>query len=143
MATQLTDNFTLEELYNSATAKARNIDNTPDEKAVTNLQTLATAILQPIRNRFGKPITINSGFRCSTLNKAVGGVSTSQHLTGGAADITSVDNKALWNLIVDMVNKGEIVVGQLIWEKGSKQYPQWIHLSIPSPKHHNQVLYLY
>lgn len=138
---QITDNFTLEEMYNSETARARKINNTPNTQQQDNLIKLVKDILQPIRDRFGKPIHVNSGYRCPQLNKAVGGVSNSEHLTGNAVDITSVDNKALWNLINDMIKNKEITVGQLIWEKGTNS-PKWIHISNPSAKHTNQILKL-
>ena len=73
----ITKNFTLSELVASDTATRMGIDNSPDEEVVKKLRLLATSILQPLRDRYGKPITVTSGYRCSKLNKAVGGVSTS------------------------------------------------------------------
>ena len=70
---KLTDNFTLEELIKSSTATKLNIDNNPTEEITSNLLELSTKILQPIRNVYGKPIVISSGYRCTKLNKAVGG----------------------------------------------------------------------
>lgn len=144
MATKLTEHFTLEELIASSTAKARKIDNTPDIKSRENLSKLCKEVLQPIRNKYGNCITINSGYRCPKLNTAVGGAKTSQHLTGAAADIScSATSKAyLFNLIKEMIDKGEITVGQLIWEYGTKKEPNWIHVSLPYTKK-NQILYLY
>lgn len=132
----MTPNFSLSELTASSTAKARNIDNTPPPAAVEALRDLATSILQPLRNRYGKPITVTSGYRSPALNKAVGGVATSQHLKGEAADIVCDNNRALWNLAVSMVKSGEITVGQLLNEKGLS----WIHISLPSAKHRNFIL---
>ena len=96
---QLTKNFTLEELVHSDTANAKGIDNTPTQEIIDNLKELAENVLQPIRDKWGKPLTVNSGYRCKELNKAVGGVSTSQHQKGKAADIeagTNEDNKELF-----------------------------------------------
>lgn len=73
----ITKNFTLSELVASDTATRMGIDNSPDEEVEKKLRLLATSILQPLRDRYGKPITVTSGYRCSKLNKAVGGVSTS------------------------------------------------------------------
>ena len=73
----ITKNFTLEELVASATAKRLKIDNTPSKEEEARLYLLAYRILQPLRDRYGKPIRISSGFRCKALNKAVGGVPTS------------------------------------------------------------------
>ena len=73
----LTDNFTKEELIASATASRLGIDNTPTKEAESKLYLLATTILQPLRDLYGKPIKVSSGYRCKALNKAVGGVTTS------------------------------------------------------------------
>lgn len=80
-------NFTLEELYASATAKARGINNYPDLEARQNLVYLARKVLQPIRDHFGEPIIVTSGYRSPALNKAVNGSPTSFHSFGCAADI--------------------------------------------------------
>lgn len=87
MATRLTDNFTLEEFCASATAKAKNIDNNPPSAVVINLLYLAQHVIQPLRTFMNTPIAIGSGYRSPLLNKAVGGVSNSQHMTGEACDI--------------------------------------------------------
>lgn len=133
----LTQNFTLEELTSSATARIRQIENTPDEKQMANLKKLCENVLQPIREKYGKPIRITSGFRCEKLNKAVGGASSSQHLTGEAADMVCDDNNRLWNLICKMILSGDIKVGQLIDEKQLS----WIHISLPNGHNLNQILH--
>lgn len=140
----LSDNFTLEELISSTTAKAKGIDNTPGAIEKQNLKLLAQTVLQPIRDKYGKPITITSGYRCPKLNAAVGGSKTSQHMKGQAADIkcTATSKAELFNLIKGMINKGELTVGQLIWEYGTKKEPNWIHVSLPYAKKNN-ILYLY
>lgn len=147
MATQLTKNFTLEELTKSTMAKKYKIDNKPDEEVVKNLTKLAQNILQPIRDKFGAPIVVTSGYRSPSLNKAVGGSPTSQHKTGNASDIRTksdslVDNRALFNLVKKMIEEGKIVVGQLIWEYGNNDGPDWLHISNPDARHRNQVLRL-
>ena len=145
MAKYLSKNFTLEELIYSGTAKARGLSNIPGEREIENLSHLAVNILQKIRDKYGKPIKINSGYRSPKVNAAVGGAKTSQHLDGAAADIKSMDgdNAKLFRLIQDMIKKGELTCGQLIWELGNKKQPKWIHISLPDTKHKNQVLYLY
>lgn len=135
---QITDNFTLKELIHSDVATKKKIDNTPSKIEKENLIRLTKEILQPIRNKYGKPITITSGFRCEKLNKAVGGVPTSQHIKGEAVDIVCSNNKELWNLIVSMVKSGEVTVGQLINEKKLS----WIHISLPTKKHRNKIFSL-
>lgn len=141
---QLTDNFTLEELIRSTTADKFKIDNTPDDYVKDNLKRLCEDVLQPIRDKYGKPITVTSGYRSTELNKKVNGSNTSQHKVGAAADIkaSDKDNAYLFNLIKDMIKKKEIKVGQLIWEYGSKTNPKWVHVSLPYSKT-NQILYFY
>ena len=82
----LTKNFTTEEFTRSQTAIRQNIDNTPTEEHIENMQLLCEMVLQPVREHFG-PIAINSGYRGTVLNKAIGGSWKSQHCEGKAADI--------------------------------------------------------
>lgn len=142
---RLTNNFTLEELYASATAARKGIDNSPSPIVQQNLRMLAENILQPIRDEYKHPIQVTSGYRCAALNKAVGGAKTSQHLTGCAADIkcTHTSKAYLFRLILRMIREGRIVVGQLIHEYGTVDEPSWIHISLPTSTKRNQVLYLY
>lgn len=144
MATQLTEHFSLEELTRSDTAKARGIDNTPSERTRSTLVRLCREVLEPIRAKYGKPIRVTSGYRCKTLNRAVGGATTSQHVTGEAADLdVGVDNRKLFRIISGMIDRKELTVGQLIWEKGTSENPAWVHVSLPFPnKVNNQILYI-
>ena len=144
MATKLSQNFSLEELIASTTAKSKGIDNTPTPEVKANLERLCKEVLQPIRDKYGRAITITSGYRCPKLNSLIGGVKTSQHVLGQAADIkcTGTTKAVLFNVIKDMIKKGELTVGQLIWEYGTKKEPNWIHVSLPYTKK-NQILYLY
>ena len=139
---KLTENFTLEELTASRTADKYNIDNTPTAAEVENLKRLCVDILQPIRNEIDKQLTVTSGYRCRELNKKVGGVSTSQHVTGDAADITlhsKQANNKLFNVIVEMIRQEKITVGQLINEKGG----EWLHISNPRQgKKTNEIIYI-
>ena len=102
-------------------------------------------LLQKIRDKYGYPINVNSGYRCLALNNAVGGSKTSQHVIGQAADIVATGgrtNAHLFNVIKEMIDSGEIQVGQLIWEYGTKQEPNWVHVSLPYSKVNN-ILYFY
>ena len=141
---KLSKNFTYEELTHSATAKRLKINNTPNDEEKGKLKKLAETILQPIREKYGRPIVVTSGFRCVKLNLAVGGVKSSQHCKGEAADIRSVsdsvkDNKELFDLINNMIKNKEIVVGQLIDEYGYN----WVHVSLPRVgKTNNQILHI-
>ena len=128
--------FTFDELSRSDTATRLNIDNTPSPAARSNLAALTDNILDPLREAWGKPITVNSGYRCPALNKAVGGSATSQHMSGQAADITTgnkVDNARLFQLVQDL----GLPFDQLIDEQGFA----WVHVSY-SPRHRRQILKL-
>ena len=87
---RITKHFTLFEFVSSVTADRLGIDNKPSFQSVLNLSALCLFFLEPFRVFYQAPILVNSGFRCPALNKAVGGVSTSAHLTGNAADIRPV-----------------------------------------------------
>ena len=137
---QFTNNFSYEELIASSTADKLGLDNTPNAVEKEKLRKLAVEILQPIRDALGKPIKVNSAFRSEKVNKAVGGVPSSQHRLGEAADLTlgSKENGKLYNMIRDMVNKGKITLGQCIWEYGDNKNPLWVHVSLPTAKHKNE-----
>ena len=144
---KLTKNFSLEELTFSITANNHGIDNTPNAEARAALKRLAVEVLQPIRDAWGKPIKVTSGYRCPRLNAAVGGVKNSQHVLGQAADIQATayaDNAKLFRCIERLVKAGRIKTGQVIWEYGTKANPKWIHVSLPRVgKPNNQFLYYY
>lgn len=128
--------FTIAELCRSETANRLGIDNTPDAKAAANLTALVNKILDPLRSAWGKPVYVNSGYRSEAVNKAVGGVQTSQHCKGQAADITTgnrVDNARLFQLVQSL----GLPFDQLIDEQNFS----WIHVSY-SPRHRRQVLKL-
>ena len=128
MATKLSRNFTLEELCASQTAKAKGIKNQPGTQEIVNLTALAQNVLQPLRTWWGREVKIGSGYRCQALNKAVGGVSNSQHTKGMAADLC-IDGdinkgKAWFRYIRDY-----LPFDQLIWEKNPKTGAYWVHVS--------------
>lgn len=133
--------FTIEELCASEVARARNIPNHPTSEARENLTRLIDRVLDPIREAWGGPITVNSGFRAQLLNKAVGGVATSQHLSGEAADITAgspTENKRLFELVVSLQKEGKIQFDQLIDESNYA----WVHISYRQGRNRNQILHL-
>lgn len=98
---KLSENFTLSEFTRSEIADRQGIDNTPTGEVVANLQELCRKVLQPLRDAWRKPLRINSGYRCSALNKVVGGVANSQHVTGNACDIVSDNPRELADFIVN------------------------------------------
>lgn len=119
--------FTIEELSASTEARKMGIDNTPTPEARANLTDLVDAVLDPLRERYGYPIHVSSGYRCPRLNKAVGGSPTSQHVKGEAADIY-VTNKRDKAMLFSMIYY-LLPFDQLIWEKGDDEAPSWIHVS--------------
>lgn len=116
--------FSLSEFLNSATAKRLGIDNTPSFEVVDNLNKLAD-YLDVIREKLGKPILVNSGFRCPVLNKAVGGVANSQHQKGLAADLVCADMDKLLFVIRETGGFDQLIKEH---RKGSKSY--WLHVSV-------------
>ena len=115
--------FTIKELTKSSTAERLKIDNTPSAAVVKNLTALVDNVLDPLRELYGKPVYISSGYRCPRLNKAVGGVVNSQHLRGEAADINQGSFEA--NRRVFTYIEEYCTFDQLLWENGG----QWVHVS--------------
>lgn len=115
-------NFTISELCKSDTAEKNGLNNTPDINSLDNLLELIFYVLQPLRDKLGKPMVITSGFRSVKVNNLVGGVSNSQHLYGQAADF--VVNGMTPNQVVEFVKKSGIEYDQLI-----NEYDQWTHIS--------------
>ena len=115
--------FTISELIKSDTAIARKIWNGANKEQEENLTALVEKVLDPLRLLYGKPIKVSSGFRCPTLNKAVGGVSNSHHTRGEAADLdtgSQTENRKLAQLIAD-----RLPFDQLIDEANYA----WVHVS--------------
>lgn len=79
--------FKIDEFVKSQTATAHSIQNVPSAEAVRNLELLVSRVLDPLREAWGGPIIITSGYRCEALNARVGGVKNSYHTRGMAADI--------------------------------------------------------
>ena len=124
----LSANFTLRELTKSDTATRLGIDNTPDEQALENLKTLCDMVLQPVRDHFGKSVTVNSAYRSPESNAAVNGSKSSDHCKGMAADIeiVGVANADLAQWIMDNLD-----YTQLILEFYTQCVPDsgWVHVS--------------
>lgn len=128
--------FSLSEFVNSSTAKRLGINNLPTFEVVDNLNRLA-AYLDGIREKLGKPILINSGYRSPMLNKAVGGVANSQHLKGLAADIVCSDMESLLKVLRETGGFDQLIKEHC---KGSTSF--WFHVSVCSSngKPRNQVI---
>lgn len=128
--------FTLKELSHSDTAMVRGIDNYPTAEAVSNLTELVNNVLDPLRERYGKPIRVSSGYRCPALNRSVNGATSSQHRLGEAADITTGSkegNRALFEII-----RNHLPFDQLIDERDFS----WVHVSFRKDRNRKQVLKL-
>lgn len=128
----LSKNFELSEFTRSATAQRLGIANEPGDTVIVNLFCLAYHVLQPLREHHGRPITISSGYRSATLNKAVGGVANSQHLRGEAADI-AIPLRPDGRYDMDVANdwfgyiQSHLTFDQLILERANGKV--WIHVS--------------
>ena len=152
MSTKLTPHFTLEEL----TTTKSGLSNIPNVEQVNQLRILCRDILEPLREeiscRYGHrdvsgwpeyiPLVVNSAFRSVAVNNSVGGVPTSQHLLGQAADIVPLDKsgkfdvKYLYFTISGMVLKGQLNIGQCIWYRKS----HFVHVSLPTKTHKNEFI---
>lgn len=128
----LTQHFSLSELTASAKAAQVGIDNTPAPELVPRLVLLAE-LLERIRERLGAPVLVTSGYRCPKLNRAVGGVTSSDHTQGHAADIvapgfgTAQQVAAALAPLVDTLG-----IGQLLFENINGK--SWVHVSTHSPE---------
>ena len=131
MNTNVTMHFTMEELYASATATAKGINNKPSVQQMINLVYLCAYVLEPLRVAMNEPIKIGSGFRCQALNKAVGGVYNSQHMKGQAADLCIDGDRQKGRKWFNYI-KNHLPFDQLIWEHNSKG-TYWVHVSFVFP----------
>lgn len=120
--------FTIEELCQSETAEKYKIDNTPSEEIKKNLETLVDCLLDPLREAWGSPIIINSGYRCPILNKAIGGSKTSSHMSGWSVDMRPKNGKMeeFKKFVVQFIKTR--FWDQCILEKSGDV--EWVHLSL-------------
>lgn len=135
----LTENFTLEEMYKSTTAIRLGIDNTPSDIVIKNLLQLCKKVLQPLRDHMDESIRVSSGYRSPELNKKIGGSKSSQHCLGQAADISCGERTAeLYHYI-----KNNLIFDQLIWEFGNDDNPDWVHVSYSTTRNRKECLRAY
>jgi len=131
---------TYAEVTKSNQATALKLANIPNATQLNNLRLVCTNVFDKVREHFGKPIGISSGFRSVELNAKIGGSKTSQHCEGKALDIDGdifggINNKELFFYI-----KENCIFDQLIWEFGSENAPDWVHVSFNEGKNRGQVL---
>ena len=124
-------NFKISEFIHSNTAVERKINNMPDINSLDCLLDLIFYLLQPLREKLGRPIIITSGYRCPQLNKAIGGVANSQHTKGQAADIRV--NGMRPDDLINFIVKSGLEYDQLIQE-----YNSWVHISYVKGKNRKQ-----
>lgn len=116
--------FTIKELTRSGKAIELKIDNTPPKDIVASLTRLVDNTLDPLRELWGKPLKVNSGYRCPKLNTAIGGATKSAHLFGYAADITAGSkdaNKQLWDKLINSNIPYTKVINEMDYS--------WIHIA--------------
>ena len=127
---KLSKNFSLSEFLVTSTG----IDNTPTKKVIDNIQKLVNNVLQPLRELYGKPIIITSGYRSPMVNKAVGGSKTSGHMLGTSADITAGHrhlNEKLYNIIRDNYEFRQLI---------NEYNFQWVHVEYKEGDNKKQLL---
>ena len=112
------------------------IVNEPSIQEVKNLTALIEKVLDPLREAYGKPIIVTSGYRCEKLNKLVGGSASSQHKKGEAADIKTIEdtpeeNKKLFDLIVKLGLPFDQLINEYNYD--------WVHVSFGA-RHRRQKL---
>jgi zinc D-Ala-D-Ala carboxypeptidase len=139
---KLSEHLDLSEVIRSESAKRNGISNMPTEEHIANFKLLAEKVFEPIRNHFRCPIHISSGYRSKELNSLIKGSATSQHCSAEAIDVdmdgtpNGVTNADVFNYIKDNLN-----FDQLIWEFGSDDNPDWVHVSYESTgKQRKQIL---
>lgn len=132
---KLSANFTLSEMIKSDTAVSLRIDNRPTSEVITALTLLCINVLQPLRDKIGKPIRVSSGYRSRALNRAIkGAAQNSQHQKGEAADI-SVDGMSTDDLFQYILKSG-IVYDQVIQE-----FDRWVHISFSATANRSRAYY--
>jgi len=126
---QLSEHLTLAEATKSQTATRLGIDNSPTIAHLESLRSVAKNIFEPIRNHFGVPIAVTSGYRSKALNDAISGSRRSQHCHGQALDIDADVFGRITNGEIFHYIKSNLDFDQLIWEFGNEDNPDWVHVS--------------
>jgi hypothetical protein len=130
---KISEHLDLSEIIRSESAKRAGINNMPTEEHIKNLKLLAENIFEPIRANFRVPIRISSGYRSKSLNSYIAGSMSSQHCKGEAIDIDMDGNShGITNAQVFEYIKNNLPFDQLIWEFGTNENPDWVHVSYSS-----------
>lgn len=128
---KISDHISYKEGVRSNTALRLGIDNTPGEYELGNMEAVAKNIFEPLREWVGGPIKINSFYRCIDLNSAIGGSSKSQHCQGRAIDLDDTFGHKTNAEMYEYIKKN-LSFDQLIWEFGTDDNPDWVHVSYVS-----------
>lgn len=126
---KLTEHFTLDELTRSDYANEHGLSNSASEYVEKNLMMLCVLILEPLRIALNRPVTINSGYRCKEVNTGVGGVASSHHLLGLAADIHFHSETELKEMITVLKGNKHLDLALVERSKNTK----WLHVQLPRP----------
>jgi zinc D-Ala-D-Ala carboxypeptidase len=138
---KLSKYVSLAEVIRSDTAKRKGIDNSPTAEHLENLKVISEEVFDKVREYFGVPLFISSGYRSAALNKAIGGSATSDHNLGRALDLdqdghgNGVTNADVFNYI-----KSNLDFDQLIWEFGTDKNPDWVHVGYRKGANRKQIL---
>lgn len=134
---KISDHISYKEAVRSTTADRLGIENKPGGYELVHMEIIAERIFEPLREWVGGPIRINSFYRGPKLNKAIGGSKRSQHMEGRAMDLDDTyghkTNAEMFNYI-----KQNLDFDQLIWEFGTDENPNWIHVSYVSEDSNRQ-----
>ena len=117
--------FTIAEMMRSETADRLGISNRIPKDLLPNVENLISQVLDPLREAYGKPVHVNSGYRCEELNKAMGGVANSFHLDGCAADLDTRLGKAENRKLFEYIRE-HLPYTELGWEGGGR----WVHVAL-------------
>ncbi len=129
------------EATKSRTAQKLGIYNIPTDEELKSMEMVAEKCFEPVRKAYGEPIGISSFYRCYTLNKALGGSRTSQHVKGEAIDIDAdIFDNGITNADIFTFIKKHCDFTQLIWEFGNDKEPSWVHVSYDSDNLKRQIL---
>ena len=138
---KLSKYVSLAEVTRSDTAKRKGISNEPTPEHLENLKTICEDVFDKVREHFGVPIYISSGYRSAALNKAIGGSSTSDHNNGRALDLDQDGHgNGVTNMDVFKFIKDNLEFDQLIYEFGTDKNPDWVHVGYRNGANRKQVL---
>lgn len=131
---QFTTNFSLYELLLTSHRRFDEEQYNPPTEVIENLRALCVNILQPLRDALNSPVNLNSGYRCPSLNQAIGGARNSQHMTGHAADIIDLNNGN--ENLFKKIKQLDLPFDQMIDEFGFR----WVHVSYDPVRNRRQIL---